>query len=86
MPDVGQGSCATDARKRGASARCDGDRNATHAAKNRRAAALRGTLVMTFAVAMMDACATSPERTNVQPSGQQTCNVAGKFCNTFFGP
>jgi hypothetical protein len=86
MPDVGQGSCATDARKRRASERCDCDPSATHAARNRRAAALRATLVMTFAVTMMGACATSPERNNVQPSGQQTCNVAGKFCNTFFGP
>lgn len=54
--------------------------------KQRREAALRRTLVMIVAAAAMAACAMPPERNNAQPSGQQTCNVAGKFCDTFFGP
>ncbi|WP_274380068.1 hypothetical protein [Paraburkholderia atlantica] len=41
---------------------------------------------MTFAIAATAACATPPERGTAQPSGQPVCNVAGKFCNTFFGP
>ncbi|NVH74511.1 hypothetical protein FSB08_18695 [Paraburkholderia sp. JPY432] len=87
MPDVRR-ACprAIDARERENSARCDPNRDAARAAKNRRAAALRTALVMTFAIAATAACATPPEPGTAQPSGQPACNVAGKFCNTFFGP
>jgi len=75
MPDVGQDCSRT-----------------THAcvrtspADRRRRAALCRTFAMTLAVAATAACTTMPERNGAQPPGQQTCNVAGKFCDTFFGP
>jgi hypothetical protein len=89
MPDVGQGcSCAADAREREVFASCRRNRNGdtARAAKTHRAAALLRTLVMTFAVAATAGCAMPAGRNNAQPPSQQTCNVAGKFCDTFFGP
>jgi hypothetical protein len=52
----------------------------------RSASALRRAFVITVAVAVTAACATSDERNHAQSSAQPTCNVAGKFCDTFFGP
>ena len=75
MPDVGQGCSRTMHASERASP-----------AGRRRAALARTTLAMTLAVAVTAACTTMPERNGAQPSGQQTCNVAGKFCDTFFGP
>uniref|UniRef100_A0A1I9YUI1 Uncharacterized protein n=1 Tax=Paraburkholderia sprentiae WSM5005 TaxID=754502 RepID=A0A1I9YUI1_9BURK len=79
MPDHRQNcSHPADAPKHGDSASRNRKRN--------RPAALRRTLIMTLAVAATAACATGARRNDAQLSGQQTCNVAGKFCNTFFGP
>ncbi|MBC8747541.1 hypothetical protein OKW42_000546 [Paraburkholderia sp. WC7.3d] len=87
MPDVRQNrSCAIHARERADSASCNHNRASPRAASKRRTAALRATLVITFAVAATAACSTGAERIVAQPPGQQTCNVAGKFCDTFFGP
>ncbi|MGF6612634.1 hypothetical protein OKW45_007622 [Paraburkholderia sp. WSM4175] len=87
MPDVRQACpCAVDAQGRRNSAGCDPTRDASGAVWKSRAAALCRTLVITFAIAATAACATPPERGDAQSSGQPACNVAGKFCDTFFGP
>ncbi|MFT4065859.1 hypothetical protein [Paraburkholderia sp.] len=90
---TGENPRVIDARNSGAYAGCrensagGGNHGVGHYVMRWLAAGLRRTAVISFAVVVTAACAIPDRRDDTQSARQRTtCNVAGQFCNTFFGP